>query len=383
MKHIYLDYAAATPLDSDVFAAMRPYFSDKFHNPSAIYLAARSVGQSLAAARASVAGWLGAKPAEIVFTAGATEANNLAIAGIMTKYPDGEVLVSAVEHDSVLEPAAQYNRQLIPVRPDGRLDLTKLEKMIGDRTVLVSVMYVNNELGTVQPLKEVASLVASVRAGRLKKSDKTPIYFHSDAAQAGNFLDLHVARLGVDMMSLNGGKLYGPKQSGILFVRTGLKLQPLILGGGQEGGLRSGTENSAGIVGLAAALDKAQAGRRREAARITELRRSFTEGLISTVPTAIINGSNKHQAPHLINVTIPGIDNERLIMELDEAGIQAAAGSACAAGDEQSSHVLAAIGLDEALARATLRFSLGRSTTAADIKKTVATLRALTAQLTQ
>src|SRR5581483_1659253 len=252
MKSIYLDYAAATPLDKTVLAAMTPYFREEFYNPSATYLAGRAARQVLNAARSSVARNLGAQPGEIVFTAGATEANNLAISGVMRQHPKGEILVSAIEHESVLAPAGQYNCRRIPVSKQGVVDLTKLEKMLTPQTKLVSVMLVNNELGTVQPIAEIAKLL-----NMLSNSRRGKILLHSDAAQAGNLFDLHVARLGVDLLSLNGGKIYGPKQSGALYIKAGLELQPLVLGGGQERGLRSGTGNLPGVAGLAKALDLA------------------------------------------------------------------------------------------------------------------------------
>jgi cysteine desulfurase len=370
MKQIYLDYAAATPLDSRVLAQMEPFFSDKFYNPSAIYLAARSVRRELDEIRHRTAVALGAKPAEIVFTAGATEANNLAIQGVMKQFPEGKLLVSSIEHESVLEPAKLFGAKEAPVGRDGQIILNKLSKLITDDTVLVSVMMVNNELGTIQPLKDIALLLEKERARRLKTGSKLPIYLHTDAAQAPNYLDIHTGRLGIDMMSLNGGKIYGPKQSGALYIKAGVRLAPLLVGGGQEFGLRSGTENVAAAAGFTAALEIAQKQRKAEADRVTKLRLLFEDRLQALTPGAIVNGSGK-RASHLVNVTFPGKDNERLMMELDEAGIMCAVGSACSAARDEASHVLSAIGLSEAEARATLRFSLGRGTSEPDITKTI------------
>jgi cysteine desulfurase len=377
MSQIYLDYAAATPLDKQVLEAMLPYFSQKFQNPSATYLAARTARSDLADARHSIAQILGCRPAEIVFTAGATEANNLAIQGLMRLNPDAEVLVSSVEHASVLEPASLFKQKKIPVTKQGIVDLEKLEKMVTDKTVLVSVMLVNNELGTLQPLREIATLLNRLS---IKRQNNRPLFLHTDAAQAGNFLDLHVSRWGVDLLSINAGKIYGPKQAGVLYVKSGTRLQPLIIGGGQEFGLRSGTENVAAAIGLAKALQLAQQNRRSEAKRVAKLRQAFEVKLQQLIPTAIINGSRAPRAPHLTSVTFPGSDNERLMMELDERGIQCAVGSACSASRDEASHVLSAIGLSDELARATLRFSLGRLTTKADIDKVVATLARLTSK---
>jgi cysteine desulfurase len=347
---------------------MQPYFGRQFYNPSATYLAGRAVRKDLEQARSFIAQTLGAKPAEIVFTAGATEANNLAVSGVMRQFPGGEILVSAIEHESVLAPAKEFKHRLIPVDKQGIVDTAKLQKMISDKTVLVSVMLVNNELGGVQPVKEIAKILNKLSILRKQSGNKLPLYLHTDAAQAANYFDLHVSRLGVDLMSLNGGKIYGPKQTGVLFVRTGVNLLPLVLGGGQERNMRSGTENVAGFIGLAKALQIAQNQRQQEAKRLVELRASFVEQLTGQVPQGTINGSAKHQSPHIMHVTFPGHDNERLMMQLDELGVQVAVGSACSASSNQPSYVLKAIGLPDDLARASLRFSFGRGTSAADLK---------------
>jgi cysteine desulfurase len=375
LPFIYLDHAAATPLDERVLAAMQPYFSEQFFNPSATYLAAKNVARKLGEARGDVAHWLGARSSEIIFTAGGTEANNLAIDGIMRQFPDGNIVVSAIEHESVLAPARQYNCREVGVLPDGTIDLAALEQAIDNNTVLVSVMYANNEIGTVQPLKDVARIIHEKRVARLNRSGGQPLYFHTDACQAANYLDLHVTRLGVDLMTLNGGKIYGPKQSGALFVSAQVHLQPSILGGGQERNLRSGTENVAACIGFATALTLVQEARHNEVKRLQLLQHDFFTALLAAVPNLAINGSQKRRLPNNVHVTIPGHDNERLLMQLDEAGILAAAGSACSASDEEPSHVLRAIGLDDAAAQASLRFTMGHGTVAQDIDKTIAALR--------
>ena len=376
MKKVYLDYSAATPMRSEVLEAMRPFFSDEFYNPSAVYLSAKNVKSRLDEFRRSVANLLGSRPAEITFTAGATEANNLAVQGIARQFPDGEILISAVEHESVTAPAGLFGAGRIPVDENGLIILNKLSNLINDKTVLVSVMLVNNELGTIQPLADIAKLIAEIRRRRQSEGNGLPIYLHTDAAQAGNYLDLHTGRIGVDMMSLNGGKLYGPKQSGALYVKAGVKLRPLILGGGQESGLRSGTENVAAIAGFAKALELAQAGRRQTADRLIVLRKDFEEQLSNNFRTATING-DRHRAPHITSVTFPGQDNERLMMQLDELGIMCAVGSACSASSEEPSAVLRAIGLSEDLAQATLRFSLGTATDQAGIDAAISALRTI------
>src|SRR3990167_3773827 len=380
MKSIYLDYAAATPLDKRVLKAMVPFFSKVFHNPSSVYLAARQARQVLEQTRATIAKCLGAKTGEIIFTSGATEANNMAIAGTMRQFPDGEALVSAIEHESVLEPAKQFKHRLIPVDKHGLVDLNKLAKMIKPKTVLISIMYVNNEVGTIQPLAKAAQFVKEVRQQRLKTKNDQPLYFHSDAAQAGNLFDLHVGRLGVDLLTINGGKIYGPKQSGALYVRAGTSLQPLILGGGQAFGLRSRTASLATAVGLAEALKLAQAKKTGELKRLQQLSNLFSNQLKSQLPEATINGHDKKKSPHIISVSLPGQDAERLVMELDKHGIAAAVGSACSASREDPSHVLKAMGLSEPMIRSSLRFSFGRATTEADIKTTVLTLSKILAK---
>jgi cysteine desulfurase len=367
---IYLDYAAATPVDPGVLRAMKPYFADNFYNPSATYGPARNVQQALAGARSGAAHWLGARSSEIIFTAGGTEANNLAIHGVMRQFPKGNVVVSSIEHESVLVPSHNYDCRQVVVRPDGRLDLDDLRQKIDADTVLVSVMYANNEIGTIQPVREIAKIIAAKRLERQSK----PLYFHTDACQAANYLDLHVTRLGVDLMTINGGKIYGPKQSGILYVKAGLTLEPLIQGGGQERGLRSGTENVAGAVGLATALELVQSGRREEAVRLQALQQDFFKQLEAKLPRAVINGSRKWRLPNNVHVTLPGQDNERLLIQLDEAGIMAAAGSACSASNETPSHVLRALGLGDDDARASLRFTMGRATSASQLGSAISTL---------
>lgn len=365
-KPIYLDYAAATPVDPRVIDTMLPFYSEQFYNPSATYLAAKHVSEELAKARTKIASLVGARPAEIIFTAGGTEANNLAIHGIMSQYPGANMVLSAIEHESVLVPAEHYQSRQVDVGPDGTIDFAALEAAIDDNTVLVSIMYANNEVGTIEPLREITESINKKRASRTGKNS-LPLYFHTDACQTANYLDLHVSRLGVDLMTLNGGKVYGPKQSGALYVGSRVKLQPQVLGGGQERGLRSGTENVSQCIGLAEALSLAQAMRHDETNRLKELQSYFFDEIVKQLPGVIINGARKKRLPNNLHITIPGTDNERLLMQLDQAGILAAAGSACSASDEEPSHVLRAMGVSETDAQASLRFTLGRGTTKQDI----------------
>lgn len=372
---IYLDYAAATPMDPEVLAAMQPFFNERFHNPSALYGPALEVSKALEAARSEVAEVLGAKSSEIIFTAGGTEANNLAIHGVMQKYPKACAAISAIEHDSVRMPAEQWNCASLKVNETGILQPETVLKSLTEDTVLVSVMYANNEIGTIQPVRRIAQTLEKIRTDRLKSGNKLPLYFHVDAAQAGNYLDMHVHRLGADLMTVNGGKLYGPKQSGALFVRAGIDLRPLIHGGGQERGLRSGTQNVAAAIGFAVALKKSTAMQHEETERLKLLQKEFIDKLQKEFPEIIINGSLKQRLPNNLHITLPGNDNERVLMALDMEGIYAAVGSACSASHEEPSHVLRAIGLSNKDIQASLRFSFGRQTTEEDIRKTVVALK--------
>ncbi|MBA3758570.1 cysteine desulfurase [Candidatus Saccharibacteria bacterium] len=374
---IYLDHAAATPLAPNVLAAMKPFLSDAYFNASAPYLAAKSVAKAIEAARATVAKSLGCRPTEIIFVAGGTEANNLAVHGVLQAFPEANILTSGIEHDSVLAPAMSYQNQRAKTLPSGVIDVADLKQRINDKTVMISVMYANNEIGTIQPLAEIAKLVKEIKQSRAQKGNKLPLYFHTDACQAGNYLHISVDKLGVDMMTLNAGKLYGPKQTGALYVKTGTKLNAQILGGGQERNMRSGTENAANIAGFAAALGSAHSMRSAERKRMADLRKTFVSLLTQKVPQAVLTTTYKYILPNNIHLVIPGYDNERLMMSLDEAGIMCAIGSACSASNDQPSHVLKAVGLSDAEAQSSLRFSMGRSTSQEEIERTIAILAKL------
>ncbi len=374
---IYLDYAAATPMDPMVQETMQPYFAEKFYNPSATYMAAIEVRRDLEAARAKVACIMGARPSEIIFTAGGTEANNLVIRGVMGQFPEGNMIVSAIEHESVLKTAHHYECKEAPVDAKGIIVLSDLLKVIDDQTVLVSVMYANNEVGSIQPIHELGQAIEMIRRERMRAGNDLPLYLHTDAAQAAAYLDVHAARLGADFITLNGGKIYGPKQFGVLFAKAGVRFSPQILGGGQERGYRSGTENVAGAIGFAKALEFVQKRRRAEVERLQSLQKLFIDLLEEKISGVIVNGSLKHRLPNNVHITLPGTDNERILIQLDEAGILCAAGSACSASNEEPSHVLRAMGISEADAQSSLRFSMGRQTTEDDIRKTVAALASL------
>ena len=371
----YFDYAAATPLDDRVRIAMEPYFSEQFFNPSGISLRSRDVLRTIQQARHDIATTIGATDGEIVFTAGGTEANNLAIHGVMRLYPHARMVISAVEHDSVALPARHYTHQLLPVNEKGRVLVDQLDTYIDDQTVLLSCIYASNEIGTIQPLRQIMERVAEIRRERVKKNNSLPLLVHIDACQAASHLDMHVSRLGVDLMTVNGGKIYGPKQSGFLYVRSGVRLVPLIEGGGQENGLRSGTQNVAAIVGLATAFTLSRATATGEKDRLSKVRNSFEESLQSAFPEVLIHGDKKHRLPHFSSVAFPGVDNERLLMMLDERNVIAAAGSACHAAKGTPSTVLRAMGVGDDIAASTIRWTFGRGTTADDTDRALAVLK--------
>ena len=376
-RNVYLDYAASTPMDSLVLKAMEPYFSKQFYNISATYSKAKEVRSIVEASRRRVALNLGAKSSEIIFTAGGTEANNLAITGVMSNHPGGNMVISAIEHPSIYSPARNFNCRICPVDNQGLIKTSKLKDLIDDDTILVSIIYVSNEIGVIEPLKEVANIIQTVRSDRLERGIDRPIYFHTDACQAANYLDLHVSKLGVDLMTLNGSKIYGPKQSGALFVKSGVRLKPIIFGGGQERGLRSGTENVPGIIGFATALDLVQNNRKTESDRLSKLQEYFMSSLTNNFSHVKINGPRVKRVVSNVHITFPDIDNEWLLISLDEKGIMAAAGSACSASNELPSNVLKAIGLTDKEARSSVRFSFGQGTTRSDLGYTLEVLKSL------
>lgn len=354
---IYLDHAAATPLDPNVLAAMQPYFTDDFYNPSSPYAPAVKVRRAYESAKADIASVIGARAGEIIMTAGATESINLAFGS-----GTGHVVIPTIEHQSVLAAAANHDLTLVGVDHNGRVDPNDIKKAIQPNTWLVSVGIANNEVGTIQPLSRIAEIISQVRAERLAEGNTTPIYLHSDASQGAGQLDLHVSRLGVDMLTLNAAKVYGPKQVGLLYAARAVKLKPQIVGGGQESGLRSGTENVAGVIGMASALTNAHKHRQSEVVRLQELRNKLQAQLTEAFPDAIVSGHAKHRLAGHLHISFPGVDAERLIFALETRGVYVATGSACAANKGTRSHVLDAIGMEPHVADGSLRLSLGKST---------------------
>lgn len=354
---IYLDHAAATPLDPNVLAAMHPYFTEDFYNPSSPYAPAVKVRRAYEVAKADIANVIGARVGEIIMTAGATESINLAFGS-----GTGHVVVPTIEHQSVLAAAANHDLTLVGVDHNGRVDPNDIKKAIQPNTWLVSVGIANNEIGTIQPLAKIADIIKQVRSERLAEGNMTPIYLHSDASQGAGQLDLHVSRLGVDLLTLNAAKVYGPKQVGLLYAARAVKLKPQIVGGGQELGLRSGTENVAGVIGMAVAFKMAHQHRQGEVDRLQELRNTLQAKLVEVFPDMVVSGHPKHRLAGHLHVSFPNIDAERLIFALENRGVYVATGSACAANKGTRSHVLDAIGLEPHVADGSLRISLGKTT---------------------
>jgi cysteine desulfurase len=366
---IYLDYAAATPLDPRVQLSMVSYAEQNFYNPSSPYMAARQVRRDVEDARARVAYWLGARAGEIIFTAGATEANNIAVHGILGQFPDGNIVTIGTEHDSVLQSVARYDHTLAPVLPDGSVDVSALARLIDDKTVLVSIGYASNEIGTIQPMSKIAQVIQQTRSERVKTGNTLPLYFHTDASQAAGYLDLHASRLGLDLMTLNGAKIYGPKQTGALYVKAGTQIRSPLSGGGQEGGIRSGTENVPGIIGFATALDIVQEEKKEALPKYQALRDELQQRITAALPDTVVNGNPKRRLATNLHLAWSDIDGERLVMLLDEQGVQAATGSACAANKQTASHVLVACGMDKNLLQGSLRLTIGAPTTPDDIAR--------------
>ena len=360
---IYLDHAAATPMDRRVVGVMQPYLTDLFYNLSSPYAPAVAVRRDYEDAKKKLANLIGGKPGEIIITAGATESINLAFNGVA-----GHIVVSDIEHHAVLNSAKYHNHSIVAVDERGFVSAEIIKAAITPDTRLVSVALANNELGTIQPLRDIAFIIKTEREARLMRGDTTPIYFHSDASQGVGQLDVNVARLGVDLLTLNAGKMYGPKQVGLLWAASHVKLNPQIIGGGQERGLRSGTENVAGTIGFAKALELVSEHRKFESERLTKLRDNLQTVLTDAFPNAIISGHIKHRLAGHLHISFPGIDGERLIFILENRGVLVATGSACAANRGSKSHVLDAIGMSDDLANGSIRITLGHLNDEKNIK---------------
>jgi cysteine desulfurase len=360
---IYLDHAATTYVDPRVKEVMDPYFTQHFGNPGGFYELGRIAKEAVDDARESVAGNLNCSPGEIIFTGSGTESDNTAIFGIARRYAKNgkHIITSAIEHHAVELPCRQLEKEgfevtYLPVDKYGKTSVKDLKAALREDTILVSIMYANNEIGTIQPIAEMGKLLKDHQA-----------YFHTDACQAGGALSLDVQELGVDLMTMNGSKIYGPKGVGILYLRKGVRIKPLIYGGGQERNLRGGTENVPFIVGFAKALELADAERETESARLTVLRDRLHKGLTDNISKILLNGHPTDRLPNNLNLSILDIEGEAFTLFLNEMGIYASTGSACTSLSLDPSHVIIATGLPYECAHGSMRFTLGRQTTEADI----------------
>jgi cysteine desulfurase len=364
---IFLDAAATTPVRREVLDAMWPYLTGEFGNPSSHHSLGEAAAAALADARAAVATVLGCRAGEVTFTSGGTEADNLAVKGIAlarqaTDPRLNRVVVSAIEHPAVEESARYLERfhgfavDVVPVDRTGRVAPEALAAMLGPETAVVSVMYANNEVGTVQPIAELAALARA-----------QGIPFHTDAVQAAGWLPLDVKALGVDALSISGHKLGAPKGCGVLYTRGRTRIEPLVHGGGQERGRRSGTENVAGAVGLATALTLAQRDQADMRARVTELRDGFVAAVLGGVPGAVLTGHPSERLPSVASFCFPGTSGESVLLELERQGVVCSSGSACAAGSDAPSPVLTALGIPAEVAQTAVRFSFDSSVSAADL----------------
>ena len=363
---IYLDYAAATPLSDKALNAMLPYYSERFFNPSAAYLPAVAVRRAYEKAKDDIAHVIGAKGADLVMTSGATESINLAFSLI----PAGaEVLISAVEHASVLESAKRTGSyKVIDVDKNGRIDIEDFKAKLTPQTQFVSVCLVSSELGMIQPISDLARIVTAERQRRAFAGEKTPLYFHTDASQGLGLLEVKLNGLGVDLLTLNAAKVYGPKGIGALYVGHNVRLKPLVVGGGQEMGLRSGTENVPATIAFAAAITEAEKHLNSERKRLQDLKRSFRQ-ILSDIPNIRFLGKEKNQLASYLPITIPGLDAERLIYALEDRGVYVSTGAACAASKGIKSPSLQAIGLSESEIAGSLRITMGKQTDLPSIQR--------------
>jgi len=362
-KKVYLDYSATTPVREEVADAMRDYLLSGWGNPSSTHYFGREAKKGVEEARDAVAALIKAKAEEIIFTSGGTEADNLALFGAARAYHQkgNHIITSAIEHHAVLDSAKAlaaegFKVTFLPVTSDGLIKVEDVEAAITPQTILISVMHVNNEIGTIQPIEEIGALAR-----------KRGIIFHTDAVQSAGKLPLDVNELQVDLLSLSAHKIYGPKGTGALFIRQGINLKPLIYGGGQEKGIRPGTENVAGIVGLGKAALLAAEEMEEETRRLAILRDKLKEGLLERIPGIKINGSLSRRVCNNLNLSVLGVEGEALLLNLDLKGIAASSGSACTSGSTEPSHVLLALGLTPREADGSIRLSLGKWTTEEEI----------------
>jgi cysteine desulfurase len=387
MNRIYLDHNATTPVDPAVLDAMLPFFCGEFGNASSIHAFGQHARSAVETAREQVASLLNARPQEIVFTSGGTESDNHAIFGVVANAAGStkHIITSAIEHEAVLNACQALETQLekqpletqqrvavtyVPVSREGLVDPSDVRRALRPDTVLITVMHANNELGTVQPLEEIGRIAA-----------EADVYFHTDAVQSAGKIPVDVKALRLDLLSLSGHKLYAPKGIGALYIKSGTRLRQLLFGGHHQRGFRPGTENVPGIVGLGKAAELARLSLAQDANRISALRDQLEHELLARIPDSFANATAVPRTPNTANLTFPGIEGEALIISLDLKGLACSTGAACSSGAVEPSHVLTAIGLSTSEARASIRFSLGRHTTAEQITSTLEIVPAAVAQL--
>ncbi len=396
MNRVYLDFNATTPVEPEVLDAMLPFFSTEFGNAASIHTFGQKSRAAVETAREKVAALIGARPQEIVFTSGGTESDNHAIFGAVLQpllparsevegsvaggaVRSGEIgrhiITTAIEHEAVLNACQALEKEgvavtYLPTDHEGQIDLEELRRAIRPETILITIMHANNELGTIQPLEEIGRLAA-----------EADVYLHTDAVQSAGKIPIDVNALGVDLLSISGHKLYAPKGIGALYVRGGTRLRQLLYGGHHQRGFRPGTENVAGIVGFGKAAEIARKSLAETAQRVSTLRDKLEQGLLHRVPQSRVNGGAAARTPNTANLVFPGVEGEALLIALDLRGLACSTGAACSSGAVEPSHVLTAIGLPPEEARASLRFSLGRHTTSADLDFALNVVPAAVAQL--
>ena len=370
MNPIYLDNAATTAVSPEVLQEMLPWFTEHYGNPSSIHATGRDARKAIENARRQVAAAIGANPQEIYFTAGGSESDNWAIKGaaFANRKKGNHIITTAIEHHAVLHTCGWLEKQgfevtYLPVDRDGRVTPEQVEAAITDRTILITVMAANNEIGTLEPIAEI---------GKIAKAHK--VLFHTDAVQAVGAIPLNVQALNVDMLSMSGHKFHGPKGIGALYIRRGVRIDTLIHGGAQERGQRAGTENLAGIVGIGKAIELATENLPEKAAKLSAMRDRLIDGILERIPDVRVNGPREGRLPNNANVSVRYIEGESMLLKLDLAGIAASSGSACTSGSLDPSHVLLAIGLPHEVAHGSLRMTLGSDTTDADIDRVLEVL---------
>lgn len=373
-RNVYLDHAAATPMDPRVLAAMTPYFTTIYGNPGGLYDAGREALYAVTQARTTIATIFGCNPGNIIFTGSGTESDNMAVFGIARQYAaKGKHLISQpIEHHAVLHPLEALEKEgfettYVAVDETGRVSVESVMAALREDTTLVTIMYANNEIGTINPIGEIGNAITKWKKEHGRGPTEPP-FLHTDACQAAGALEMNVDKLHVDLMTINGSKIYGPKGVGALFIRKGVSIKPIVMGGGQEFRKRAGTENVAYIVGLATAIANMQAEKDAENARLLELRDWFIKELHARMPKIVLNGHPTERLPNNINVSILDIEGEALILYLDEYGISMSTGSACTSESLDPSHVITGIGRPYEYAHSSMRFTLGKTTTREDLE---------------